>query len=145
MVVVLVKERSYVSPVLNIEIRNDRYGDGNFGASRSNGKRLHMGVDLAGKVGDPIFATKSGWAWTEVQPKGYGKIIKINHLDGTQSRYSHLEAFNIMKRQWVWQGRDIGEMGKTGNANYKKMITHVHFEIRKSDKKTCVDPMLYIS
>jgi murein DD-endopeptidase MepM/ murein hydrolase activator NlpD len=144
MVVILFKETKYVFPVSIVEIRNDIYGEGVFGSSRSNGRRTHKGVDLAGKVGTPIFAVKSGWAWTEIQPRGYGKVIKINHLDGTQSRYAHLNKFNISKWQWVWQGQEIGEMGKTGNANYVNMITHLHFEIRKPDKETCVDPMIYI-
>jgi murein DD-endopeptidase MepM/ murein hydrolase activator NlpD len=144
MLFVLVKERKYVSPVTNIIIRNDSYGDGHFGASRSNGKRKHKGVDLKAKVGEPVVAVKSGWAWTEVQPTGYGNIVKINHLDGRQSRYAHLDKFDIWRFQWVCQGDKIGEIGKTGNANYKRMVTHLHFEIRKPDKQTCVDPMKYI-
>lgn len=144
MLVILCKERKFVSPVSVIEIRNDDYGEGAFGTSRSDGRRTHKGLDLSGRVGTPVFASKSGWAWIEIQPKGYGKIIKINHLDGTQTRYAHLDQFNISKWQWVWQGQKIGTMGKTGNANYKKMITHLHFEIRKADKESCVDPMLYI-
>ena len=37
------------------------------------------------------------------------------------------------------QGAKIGEVGKTGNANYKNMQAHLHFEIR--DGKEYLDPL----
>ncbi len=139
-----VKESHYILPTKRFQIRNDSYGDGHFAARRSRGKRKHQGIDLLAKVGEPIYATKSGWAWTEIQPTGYGNVIKINHFDGMQTRYAHLSEFNIGKMQWVSQGQEIGKAGKSGNANNKRMKTHLHFEIRKADKKTCVNPQIYI-
>ncbi|HLD41297.1 MAG TPA: M23 family metallopeptidase, partial [Candidatus Omnitrophota bacterium] len=39
----------------------------------------------------------------------------------------------------VRQGDKIGEVGKTGNANHRSIIPHLHFEIRRGNAP--LDPM----
>jgi len=126
--------------VLNIEdlpIRNDDYGDGEFHAKRKGGRK-HLGLDLEAGVGSPVYASKSGIAKFLSIPKGYGNLVIINHFEGWQTRYGHLEESDIKGTRWVNQGDKIGTVGKTGNANIDKMISHLHFEIRYKDKP--VDP-----
>ncbi|MFH1380765.1 MAG: M23 family metallopeptidase [Candidatus Omnitrophota bacterium] len=139
------KEPFFIMPIETkneIPIRNDDYGDGYFGAKRRGG-RIHKGLDLAAKLKSPVYASKSGWAKTYTIPAGYGKLVIINHPGGWQTRYGHLDSFSIKKSQWVSQGSIIGFVGKSGNANTKGLIPHVHFEIRQNDEPQ--DPAVALS
>ena len=113
----------------DLPIRHDVYGGGEFGAKRKNGRR-HEGLDLAARMRSPVYASKSGWARTYRIPRGYGNLVVINHPGGWQTRYGHLDKIAIKKFQWVRQGEIIGLVGKTGNANVRQIIPHLHFEIR---------------
>ncbi|MBL7156785.1 MAG: M23 family metallopeptidase [Candidatus Omnitrophica bacterium] len=121
----------------DLPIRNDVYGDGEFGAKRRGGRK-HKGLDLAAKLKSPVYASKSGWAKAFSIPSGYGELIVINHPGGWQTRYGHLYTIAIKKSQWVWQGGIIGCVGKSGNANSRGIIPHLHFEIRYKDQP--IDP-----
>ena len=120
-----------------VPVRNDDYGEGAFGAKRK-GNRIHKGLDIKAELKDPVYASKSGWARSYFVPKGYGNLIIIEHPGRWQTRYGHLDSYAIKKSQWVYQGQVIGYVGKTGNANIKGIIPHVHFEIRY--KKKPLDP-----
>ena len=87
----------------------------------------------------PVFASKSGWARAIDSSGGYGKLIVIYHLDGYQTRYAHLSGFKIKRSQWVNQGDVIGSVGKSGNADFRGIKPHLHFEIRR--KKKVLDPL----
>jgi len=115
-----------------IKIRSDMYGDGSFGARR-NGGRKHNGIDLLAKIGEPVLAARSGWVINAEQRRGMGKYVEIRHSDKLITIYGHLSKILVKKGQRVKQGQIIGEVGKTGNANYRRMHAHVHFEIRKDN------------
>lgn len=121
----------------DLPIRNDCFGDGDFGAKRNNG-RLHTGVDIQAQVGTPVFAAKSGIAFCGNVPTGYGKYVMIYHPDGLVTQYSHLAAWCVYSTQYVRKGDLIGFVGKTGNARNKLIESHLHFEIRKEGE--AVDP-----
>ncbi|MCQ9207542.1 MAG: M23 family metallopeptidase [Omnitrophica bacterium] len=126
-----------LSGAQGLPIRNDEQGDGWFGAKR-NGNRKHLGLDLAAKLGSPVYAAKSGWARISNVPDGYGKLVLINHPGHWQTRYGHLSEFAVKKLQWVRQGDVIGFIGKTGNAGSSDIVSHLHFEIRR--KSEPLDP-----
>ena len=133
-----IKEPCFLNPVEgNVVVRNDNYGEGAFGAKRKNGRR-HKGLDLAAKIESPVYASKSGWAKTYYVPGGYGNLVVINHPGWFQTRYGHLKKCGVGNFQWVRRGELIGSVGKTGNANVRGMVPHLHFEIRK--KGLPVDP-----
>ncbi len=113
----------------NLSLRNDKYGNGHFGAKRKNG-RIHQGVDILASSGDPVMATKSGWAEARFDKDGYGNYVKMRHRGGFESRYGHLEAASMKWIRKVRQGDVIGWVGKSGNARYRSMKPHLHFEIR---------------
>lgn len=87
----------------------------------------HLGIDIAGAVGDGVFASDSGvvvfagWALY-----GYGYMIMIDHGNGYQTLYAHLSAVNVYCGQSVYQGNYIGALGSTGNSTGP----HLHFEVR---------------
>jgi len=127
------KEPYFSSPIpmrtAFIPLRNDGYGKGAFGASRS-GNRKHQGIDLLAETGTPVLSSKSGrilYAGTE---NGYGNYVVILHPDGFSTCYAHLSQLSVVTGDWVEQGSVIGRSGKTGNAAKTKILPHLHFEIR---------------
>jgi len=129
-----IKEPYFKCPIRiessKLVIRNDLRGDGDFGAKRKNG-RSHSGIDILAPVGTPVYASKSGIAFRGDVPTGYGRYVMIYHPDGTQTFYGHLSDWNVTSTKRVRQGEIIGFVGKTGNASYKSIQPHLHFEIRK--------------
>lgn len=111
-------------------IRNDAFGDGDFGARRGNG-RSHSGIDILAAVGTPVYASKSGLAFCGRIPTGYGKYVMIHHPDGYQTMYGHLSEWAINPVKKVRRGELIGFVGKTGNAANRRIEPHLHFEIKK--------------
>jgi murein DD-endopeptidase MepM/ murein hydrolase activator NlpD len=99
----------------------------------------HYGIDIAGHLGSPIYATDSGVVvyagWNDW---GYGNVIVIDHDNGWQSLYGHLSALNVSCGSGVSQGAVIGYMGSTG----KSSGPHLHFELRK--ESTRVNPWYYL-
>lgn len=127
-------EPYFVCPVKSgsgkLVVRNDVFGDGEFGTKRSNG-RSHSGIDIESPVGTPVYAARSGIVFCGNVPTGYGKYIMIYHPDGYQSFYGHLSGFSVYSTKKVSRGDIIGFVGKTGNASNRNMQPHLHFEIRK--------------
>lgn len=132
------KEPRFAAPVPKntagkLQIRSDAYGKGFFGASR-NGGRKHDGLDFILKVGDPIYAAKSGRVGFSGEGEGYGYYVDLYHPDGLQTRYAHLSEVLVPEGRWVSQGALIGRGGKTGNAKNPHIIAHLHFEIRRENQ-----------
>jgi len=90
----------------------------------------HFGIDIAGSLGNPIYAADSGVVvyagWNEY---GYGEMIVIDHGFGWQTLYAHLNQIDVFCGQEVYQGDIIGLMGSTGNSSGP----HLHFEMRSDD------------
>jgi LysM repeat protein len=86
----------------------------------------HTGLDIADKIGTPIYAADSGTVQTVGYNRGgYGNQIVINHGGGKQTRYAHLSAFDVRVGQKVNKGQYIGAMGSTGRSTGP----HLHFEV----------------
>jgi len=89
---------------------------------------IHHGIDVGGSLNNPIYATSAGVVvyagWSNV---GYGNLVILDHGDGWQSVYAHLNNFSVGCAQNVYQGDIIGSMGSTGNSSGP----HLHFELRK--------------
>lgn len=104
-----------------------------------NGKRrMHYGIDLAGKVGIHIYATGEGVVKVaEHNRYGYGKEIILEHGFGYQSIYAHLDDIFVNPGDTVKRGQLIGTLGSTGRSTGP----HLHYEIRQGDR--AVNPMYY--
>jgi len=138
-----ITEPCFANPLGNKQkaIRNDAFGDGEFGARRSNG-RYHTGIDIQAPVGTPVFASKSGLAFCGNVPTGYGKYVMIYHPDGYVTMYGHLSAWGVASTQKVRRGDLIGFVGKTGNAQNREIQPHLHFEIKKEGEPLDPDKLL---
>ncbi len=102
------------------------------------GGRIHKGMDMAAPIGTPIYATADGVvSWADWQ-SGYGRLIKVEHGFGLETRYAHLSAIYVTKGQRVSRGDKIGAMGNSGRSTG----SHLHYEIRVNGK--AINAMTYI-
>lgn len=89
----------------------------------------HKGVDIANKIGTPIYAAASGKVIVADDygyNGGFGKYVVISHPNGSQTLYGHLSAVETYVGEFVEQGEIIGKMGNTGRSTGP----HLHFEVR---------------
>ncbi|SEW15963.1 Murein DD-endopeptidase MepM and murein hydrolase activator NlpD, contain LysM domain [Cognatiyoonia koreensis] len=100
--------------------------------------RLHAGTDFAGPIGTPIYATADGVVTSAGWSSGYGRLIKIQHEFGIETRYAHLNSMRVSVGQRVSRGQRIGDMGNSGRSTGP----HLHYEVRVGG--TPVNPMTYI-
>lgn len=88
---------------------------------------MHGGIDLAGPIGTPIYATADGIVQrSEWNSGGYGNLVEINHGQGIQTRYGHMSRLIARPGQRVRRGDLIGLMGSTGRSTG----SHLHYEVR---------------
>lgn len=136
--------KPFVPPICyigEIPIRNDSYGDGHFGARRRGG-RAHKGLDIYAPLNSEVMASRGGRIRTGFVKNGLGNYVMIKHPGDYTTLYGHLSKVCVENKQRVCQGSVIGFVGKTGNAKYKRIKPHLHFEIRKRGKH--LDPSLFL-
>ena len=111
----------------------------------SNGKLLagfsepaNKGIDLAGRIGDPVLAAAAGKVVYSGQGlRGYGKLVIIKHNKTFLSAYAHNSNILVKEGQSVTRGQRIAEIGNTDSDTPK-----LHFEIRRFGKPT--DPIKFL-
>jgi murein DD-endopeptidase MepM/ murein hydrolase activator NlpD len=99
---------------------------------------MHEGIDLAGPIGTPVYSTAEGTVIFAGWSSGYGRLIKIQHENGIETRFGHLNAIRVEVGQRVSRGDRIGDMGNSGRSTGP----HLHYEIRVNGEP--LDPMIYI-
>jgi len=100
--------------------------------------RMHSGTDFAAAYGTPIYATADGVVTHAGWQSGYGRLVKIQHEFGLETRYAHQSEIMVKVGQRVSRGQQIGAMGNSGRSTG----THLHYEVRVGGK--AVNPMTYI-
>lgn len=105
---------------------------------KTGGRRMHSGVDFAGPVGTPLYATADGVVTHAGWLSGYGRLVKIKHEFGIETRYAHMSKIRVKVGQRVSRGERIGDMGASGRVTGP----HLHYEVRVGGK--AVNPMIYI-
>ena len=108
---------------------------------------MHAGIDLAGPIGTPIYATADGLVGrSEWNSGGYGNLVELDHGHGIQTRYGHLSKSMVAAGQRVKRGDMIALMGSTGRSTG----SHLHYEVRIDGKavnpvpfmqSTCLSPV----
>jgi len=101
-------------------------------------QRMHEGADFAAGYGTPIYATADGVVTKAGWVSGYGRMVKIRHEFGLETRYGHMAKLHVKEGQRVSRGDRIGDMGSSGRSTG----THLHYEVRVDGKP--VNPMTYI-
>lgn len=91
----------------------------------------HPGIDIANSSAPTVVAADGGTVVLAEKGRwGYGWYIIIDHGNGYQTLYAHLQGFYVSVGDRVSRGQAIGQMGSTGRSTG----THAHFEIRVNGK-----------
>lgn len=87
----------------------------------------HGGIDIWNSANTPIYAADSGVVIVSQDTTvGYGRYVIIDHQNGMQTLYGHMNTRLVEVGEVVAKGQLIGLMGMTGLATGN----HLHFEVR---------------
>jgi len=99
---------------------------------------LNKGIDLAGKLGEPVLAAAGGQVvYSGSGLRGYGKLLIVKHNEALLSAYAHNDRLLVKEGDFVKAGQRIADMGSSGTDRVK-----LHFEIRRDG--TPVDPLKFL-
>jgi lipoprotein NlpD len=96
------------------------------------------GLKIAGKLGDPVYASADGrvvYAGSAV--RGYGNLIILKHNETYLTAYAHNQTLLVKEDQTVRKGQRIADMGSTDSERVM-----LHFELRRNGKP--VDPAKFL-
>lgn len=100
--------------------------------------RMHSGVDIGVSSGSTVMASSSGRVVSAGWNGDYGYCILLQHPDGRQTRYAHLNKVLVSAGESVSQGQKIALSGNTGRSTGP----HLHFELIING--TRVNPLDYV-
>jgi murein DD-endopeptidase MepM/ murein hydrolase activator NlpD len=99
----------------------------------------HKAIDIGAPTGTPIYAADSGYVVSaQTSTVGYGRMVVIDHGNGYQTLYAHMQMYFVEVGQSVSKGERIGLCDSTGNSTGP----HLHFEIRRNGVN--LNPMVYL-
>ncbi|MFP5328524.1 MAG: M23 family metallopeptidase [Alphaproteobacteria bacterium] len=99
--------------------------------------RLHSGVDFRAGWGTPVIAAADGIVGAAGWAGGYGQQVRVTHLNGVATSYSHLSGVAVERGMRVRRGDVIGFVGSSGLSTG----SHLHFEVRQYGRP--VDPLSF--
>jgi len=88
-------------------------------------KQFHWGIDYEASKDTKVYASAEGLVEEADWNDGYGRYIRINHTNGYETVYAHLDSIKVHKGDIVKKGELIGLVGSTGMTTG----THLHYEI----------------
>ncbi|UAK34658.1 M23 family metallopeptidase [Nocardia asteroides] len=100
----------------------------------------HLGIDIAGPIGTPIYAVADGTVIEAGPASGFGMWVRLLHDDGTVTIYGHIDTATVSQGQRVLAGDQIATIGNRGFSTGP----HCHFEVWLNgvDK---VDPLPWLA
>ncbi|MFR2564350.1 MAG: peptidoglycan DD-metalloendopeptidase family protein [Anaerovoracaceae bacterium] len=101
------------------------------------GSTDHKGIDIGVVTGTSVAAADGGKVSLAGWNGGYGNCVIIDHGNGRQTLYGHLEGYTVQAGDVVGKGQEIGKSGSTGNSTGP----HLHFGVKEGGR--FVDPMSY--
>lgn len=100
---------------------------------------FHEGLDIATRKGVPVYCTADGTVEkVEIQFRGYGRQVIINHGFGYKTRYAHLNRIDVAEGDVLKRGDMIGTVGNSG----KSTGPHLHYEVMYRGRS--VNPTNYL-
>ncbi|QWD68984.1 peptidoglycan DD-metalloendopeptidase family protein [Polynucleobacter sp. VK25] len=98
----------------------------------------NKGIDIAGKVGEPVLAASDGKVvYAGNSLRGYGNLVIVKHDNTYLTAYAHNSKLLVKEGDAVRKGQKIAEMGDTDATSAK-----LHFELRVNGKP--VNPTPYL-
>ncbi|MGY0618222.1 peptidoglycan DD-metalloendopeptidase family protein [Lysobacter sp. A378] len=132
----LPQQRTFRFPLARPEIT------GAFGEMGSARARAHRGLDFRGRRGTPVHAPAAGTVVAATALYGgspnYGTVVVLDHGDGWQSLYAHLDGFDVSVGDRVSIGDRLGRVGTTG----KVTGAHLHMELLLNGQRVDPQPLL---
>ncbi len=106
------------------------------------GSIWHEGIDVRAPLDAPIYAAMSGQVIGVGQKLG---TVKIRHSNGWETRYLHLNRFNVKQGDSVRAGQLIGGSGNIGSSGRPNAgwYPHLHFEMHKDGKLADPEGVFY--
>lgn len=103
-----------------------------------SGTQFHAGIDLAVPIGSPVRAAQEGIVVFAGYNGAYGKVVKLDHLNGYSTLYAHNARILVHVGQTVKLGQVICLSGNTGRSTGP----HLHFEVHKDGWP--IDPLPHL-
>lgn len=100
-------------------------------------KNHHRGIDIAAPIGAPVHASANGTVTLAQDLFFTGNTVVVDHGQGWQTIYCHLDSIDVAINQPVTTESKIGTVGKTGRATGP----HLHFGMILNQAR--VDPSLF--
>ncbi|MCP3032164.1 peptidoglycan DD-metalloendopeptidase family protein [Halobacillus sp. A1] len=136
-----IKEKEIKKPEKEIILKGTKVipskGSGNFSWPAVDGSitskqgerwgKYHKGIDIAGVKDRTIKAADHGKVIEAGKDGAYGNKVVIDHNNGYETTYAHLESIDVNEGDTVEKGSSLGDMGTTGRSTG----VHLHFEIHK--------------
>ena len=99
----------------------------------------HNAIDIANNAAPDIAVADSGTVvYSGCIRYGYGCHIIVDHGNGMQTLYAHMQSLYVSSGNSVARGQAIGKMGSTGRSSG----IHIHFEVRING--VIVNPLGYL-
>lgn len=106
----------------------------------SGQRKLHKGIDLVCRIGDPIIAPADGVIETvRSSKKGFGNFLTVRHGFGFMTSYAHLSRFKVRSGEFVRKGEVIATCGNSGYSTGPHLHYEVRFAGRLLNPKTLMD------
>lgn len=115
-------------------------------------KSGHEGTDIEATPGTPVYTgvagevieIKSSFAPGEYKAHSYGNYVYVHNVDGTYSKYNHLDGIGagLVVGSKLNRGVQIGISGSTGNAAHV-IHKHLHIQMFDSSRKP-IDPQPHL-
>lgn len=105
----------------------------------TGGEKVHNGIDIAGAKGETVISAAPGVILKTGRDEFNGNYVFVDHKNGFQTSYAHLDKVFVIKGEEVDSNTKIGEMGDTGLATG----VNLHFEIKFKGEK--VNPEDYVT
>lgn len=85
----------------------------------------HFANDLSMALGTKVYATASGVVVDVANEKYFGNLVRIDHLNGYQTLFAHLQRILVKEKTFVKKGELIALSGDTGYS----LSPHLHYEV----------------
>lgn len=101
-------------------------------------ERLHAGQDFQVPIGTSVVAARGGSVVVAGPQGGFGNTVVIDHGQGTQTRYAHLDEVLVAVGDELDDRQEVGLSGQTGNATGPVL----HFQVLADGNP--IDPLLVL-
>jgi len=99
---------------------------------------LHSGMDFRAPVGMDAKVTAAGVVTKAGWNGGYGRMVEVDHGQGSSTRYGHLDEILVKTGDKVNAGDVIGKTGSSGRSTGP----HLHYEVRHDGE--AVNPLRFL-